>query len=1169
MEDEAEEEPLQAKLTDNAVAGRQAQDQTTQTKSEARPNKHSLPGANLQPLPSDGQPLTPAARGFFEPRFGADFSNVRVHNDARAQRAARDINARAFTLGHNIYLGAGQSSSDLGLMAHELTHTIQQGASPTMRAMPEAETEVEKVRQKHADPNQVQRLDIPSFGDVVEAVEGAGEAIGETAVDVGEFVGETAETVGEAAVDVGEAIGEAAVAVGERAVDVGRAAGRRAIDIAESALDTVGGIAREAWDVAKSLASVLGGVISVSGGRLVVTVPSFNPCPTISLQFTLPGPNLYVPVVGGVLPVSSDMLVFGSLGANIALMPELSVQLGPCRFHGLRIVIDPLRGNYSAAGRLSITTALGLGAEANAGVRGALSAMVMLPTFPPVSLFIPDVGLEAGLAAQARAIGVTTIDIAAAAAFSGTTFSAMLHEGKDLGLALDAGVAGYGLIDVMGVNLCRFYWPSARAGLDFGLHFEVDARLLISPLRASVALNIGPFRPISFGALPLALSRDILTDDCARLEAICKALYRLGWMPSQSGGKWNGHPSPHWPGPLPIYPRDPSQLNPGFRAGSKCRGACGPDCWTCSTAQDKFHCEPRNNQEGKPAHDIWVYPNYQECDSHKGCRDHDACYDYCSTGAFHLGTGLCSRLCDLECLCAYPPFQCAGWVIGAQPHDRTMEFSDRPRISGSCDIPCPTETGEGREGGGTGYTICLPTLELFGRLSDGDSWEIESPEYPVWRKDIIVPYVGLVTLELNASGSAEARIHGSLGPGTIENICFEVDPISGTYVARGEIKIPAQLSGSLTLTGRLSAEADWFLVVEVASATGTLSATGEAVGRATLNPTLRAEVDVNCEGGKPKLTSDMHFPRCLHLSFEMNAGFDLEALTFNIYSNSWNLFDARWERCWGESIDIEATDREPDLDLRSHRIRLRDLISWLLSDEAEEAEEAEDGEEEKTVVEDPLTTATAKTISSLSPDLNRTQYNSTTLTLLEGSSATVGDSMMTRYLTHEKTGGGSPSGQNALYGFGKLPTRSAFGGSGYGQSQVYAKGHLLNHSANRGLGGVGQPRNLYPITEWMNLQEHNTHVEEPVKELVHDDRLVVMYGVNVVNENGPHAIDVLGDGTCPYQYINADFSCTYATYKLYSDDTVALNTPMNRTVNSVFDLNGFISGVSGKGCPEG
>jgi len=94
--------------------------------------------SGIQSLQGGGRPLSRSERSFFEPRFGADFSNVRVHNDTQAASVARLVNARAFTLGHNVVFSAGEYSSDTfsnrQLLAHELTHTLQQqdATLPTM-----------------------------------------------------------------------------------------------------------------------------------------------------------------------------------------------------------------------------------------------------------------------------------------------------------------------------------------------------------------------------------------------------------------------------------------------------------------------------------------------------------------------------------------------------------------------------------------------------------------------------------------------------------------------------------------------------------------------------------------------------------------------------------------------------------------------------------------------------------------------------------------------------------------------------------------------------------------------------------------------------------------------------------------------------------------------------
>ncbi len=81
-------------------------------------------------LSSPGQSLDPSARSFFEPRFGYDFSQVRVHAGSKAAESAGAMGALAYTVGQNVVFGAGryapQTEKGRSLLAHELTHVVQQ-----------------------------------------------------------------------------------------------------------------------------------------------------------------------------------------------------------------------------------------------------------------------------------------------------------------------------------------------------------------------------------------------------------------------------------------------------------------------------------------------------------------------------------------------------------------------------------------------------------------------------------------------------------------------------------------------------------------------------------------------------------------------------------------------------------------------------------------------------------------------------------------------------------------------------------------------------------------------------------------------------------------------------------------------------------------------------------
>jgi Domain of unknown function (DUF4157) len=97
------------------------------------PYLSSAAESSLASLRGGGQPMSTSARAFFEPRFGADFSAVRIHTGAKAEESARMLGARAFTVGRDVVFGAGEYSADSEtggtLLAHELVHVLQQDAA--------------------------------------------------------------------------------------------------------------------------------------------------------------------------------------------------------------------------------------------------------------------------------------------------------------------------------------------------------------------------------------------------------------------------------------------------------------------------------------------------------------------------------------------------------------------------------------------------------------------------------------------------------------------------------------------------------------------------------------------------------------------------------------------------------------------------------------------------------------------------------------------------------------------------------------------------------------------------------------------------------------------------------------------------------------------------------
>jgi parallel beta-helix repeat protein len=132
--------PLIQRQADPELDEEEEEEKLIQTKKakDAAPEVTPAISSGIRSLQGGGQPLSSTEQSFFEPRFGANFSNVRVHNDTHAANLARSVNARAFTFGHNVMFGAGEyfpgRLSSRRLLAHELTHVVQQGGATIQKA---------------------------------------------------------------------------------------------------------------------------------------------------------------------------------------------------------------------------------------------------------------------------------------------------------------------------------------------------------------------------------------------------------------------------------------------------------------------------------------------------------------------------------------------------------------------------------------------------------------------------------------------------------------------------------------------------------------------------------------------------------------------------------------------------------------------------------------------------------------------------------------------------------------------------------------------------------------------------------------------------------------------------------------------------------------------------
>ncbi len=98
-----------------------------------RPAPRAVPGIVHDVLRAPGEPLAAPLRTHMESRFGRDLTGVRVHAGPRAAAAAESLGARAFAAGRSVVFGTGEYRPESGpgrrLLAHELAHVVQQGAS--------------------------------------------------------------------------------------------------------------------------------------------------------------------------------------------------------------------------------------------------------------------------------------------------------------------------------------------------------------------------------------------------------------------------------------------------------------------------------------------------------------------------------------------------------------------------------------------------------------------------------------------------------------------------------------------------------------------------------------------------------------------------------------------------------------------------------------------------------------------------------------------------------------------------------------------------------------------------------------------------------------------------------------------------------------------------------
>ena len=149
--------PVVQKQTEKEVQSKE--DEEVQEKEEENVQKQSTSagddGSNIESQLSDskggGSPMDSGTQSEMKSGFGADFSGVRVHNDSNAIQMNQELGSQAFTNGNDIYFNEGKynpdSDSGKHLLAHELTHTVQQGASPNSNVQKSSIVQQEEAKE--------------------------------------------------------------------------------------------------------------------------------------------------------------------------------------------------------------------------------------------------------------------------------------------------------------------------------------------------------------------------------------------------------------------------------------------------------------------------------------------------------------------------------------------------------------------------------------------------------------------------------------------------------------------------------------------------------------------------------------------------------------------------------------------------------------------------------------------------------------------------------------------------------------------------------------------------------------------------------------------------------------------------------------------------------------
>lgn len=705
-----------AASSDGPVAGSSEGAGAVGTGSAGRASAGGDVAGKLAAARGSGRPLPGDVRSYFEPRFDRDLGDVRIHTGRRADDLSTSLGARAFTHGRDVFFASGEyrpsSRGGRRLLAHELTHTIQQGAvdgraraGGQVQAASAAPTVQRAAVRRPPTRSSAQQTGGESGGRPPQSTQESEQGWLEWGWEATKAGAEwTAESVAAGAkwgwetTKAGAQAGwETAKAGAEAGWEAAKSGAKWAWDAAkagvEYTVDTVTDVAtaiwegatwvvvqigntamkvlRPVWQAVKTVANYVGAAIEFLNSEIVISLSD------VKLPDILPDGGFDPPEISGSVPFLAGgvslgaVTVTGTASLTAAFDPSVSWEFDAPTLDRYRLAIHPLGASATASGQLSMPTELEVDGDVHAGVSGDVRTTVVLPTNPPLPITFPVVGLEGGFGGHANVRLPSTWVASGSSSVSLGNVALGMNTSVGSTLVAQGGLSGYEMVRLGGIDLCRHNFPLWTQRL--AVPVEVGGGISLAAGTGGFDADVdfsADVGDVDFSQLSDDAADQLVNDECW----LCQAFEARNAFaePGDLVPYYMQDPDDRLLGPLEAYP-----TNPGFTSGALCRGACGPNCDTCDGPM------PRVEWGRAPDGSVqrWVYEEFYDCPTHEACRRHDACFDWAAaehgeTEWWAPGLGKKHTICNIKCYCDYSAIQCGGFLKGFGGNDRMYFASD-------------------------------------------------------------------------------------------------------------------------------------------------------------------------------------------------------------------------------------------------------------------------------------------------------------------------------------------------------------------------------------------------------------------------------------------------------------------------------------------------------------